>query len=401
MSGRKNVFVTTFLVLSVSLTASALSAMLVSYHDSRLQCNLLNAVYAEILERAPETRNILAIPLKECTSGNLSLQEGNEVLSAWGYQLSDFSNLTYRQNVFWIMAGFLFGAILFLFTFCIRNKIESARIKTLTDYLEQVNTGKAVILSTSGEDDFARLEDEIYKTVTYLYQTKDAAVQAKDNFAENLANIAHQIKTPITAISLSLQMMSHSLARQSFYLDCETIEQVEKQLARLTHLEEALLILSRIDAGTLLLQKKEVDVYTLLVLSAETLQELFTDSHTSIQVPELGEMMICADMDWTMEAVMNLMKNCMEHSPGKEIHCSYAQNLLYTEILLWDEGEGFAKEDLSHLFERFYRGQHAKEGGIGIGLALAKEIFERQNASVHAKNRQGGGAEFSIRFYRH
>ena len=401
MSGRKNVFVTTFLVLSVSLTASALSAMLVSYHDSRLQCNLLNAVYAEILERAPETRNILAISLKECTSGNLSLQEGNEVLSAWGYQLSDFSNLTYRQNVFWIMAGFLFGAILFLFTFCIRNKIESARIKTLTDYLEQVNTGKAVILSTSGEDDFARLEDEIYKTVTYLYQTKDAAVQAKDNFAENLANIAHQIKTPITAISLSLQMMSHSLARQSFYLDCETIEQVEKQLARLTHLEEALLVLSRIDAGTLLLQKKEVDVYTLLVLSAETLQELFTDSHTSIQVPELGEMMICADMDWTMEAVMNLMKNCMEHSPGKEIHCSYAQNLLYTEILLWDEGEGFAKEDLSHLFERFYRGQHAKEGGIGIGLALAKEIFERQNASVHDKNRQGGGAEFSISFYRH
>ena len=115
MSGRKNVFVTTFLVLSVSLTASALSVMLVAYHDSRLQCNLLNAVYAEILERAPETRNILAISLKECTSGNLSLQEGNEVLSAWGYRLSDFSNLTYRQNVFWIMAGFLFGAILFLF----------------------------------------------------------------------------------------------------------------------------------------------------------------------------------------------------------------------------------------------------------------------------------------------
>ena len=109
--------------------------------------------------------------------------------------------------------------------------------------MEQVNRGKAIILSTSGEDDFSKLEDEIYKTLTFLYQTREAAVQARNDFAENLSNIAHQIKTPITAISLSLQMMRQEP-------DGRHLKQVEKQLRRLTRLEEALLVLSRIDAGS-------------------------------------------------------------------------------------------------------------------------------------------------------
>ena len=98
---------------------------------------------------------------------------------------------------------------------------------------------------------------------------------------------------------------------------------------------------------------------------------------------------------------MNLMKNCMEHNRGGTVCCSYGQNPLYTEILIWDAGEGFAKEDLPHLFERFYRGKNAGEGGIGIGLALSKELIERQNGIIRAKNIPGGGACFEIRFYSH
>jgi signal transduction histidine kinase len=178
-------------------------------------------------------------------------------------------------------------------------------------------------------------------------------------------------------------------------------KRMEKQLLRLTRLEEALLVLSRMDAGTLVLEKNETDVFTILVLAKDNLQELFADSGASIEIPELGEMVVSVDLDWTMEAFMNLMKNCMEHSNGGKIHCSYGQNPFYTEILIWDEGEGFLKEDIHHLFERFYRGKNANEGGIGIGLALSKEIIERQNGTIRAKNRVGGGALFEIRFYRH
>ena len=194
-------------------------------------------------------------------------------------------------------------------------------------------------------------------------------------------------------------MMKLQMIEQN--IDSKHLEQIEKQLLRLTHLEEALLVLSRIDAGTLYLQRDEVDVFTLLVLAADNLQELFAGSGTSADIPELGEMLVIADLDWTMEAVMNLMKNCMEHSPGGTIHCSYAQNPLYTEILIWDDGEGFAKEDIPHIFERFYRGKNAGEGGIGIGLALSKEMIERQNGTIRAKNKPDGGALFEIRFYSH
>ena len=394
MSGRKNILVTFGFVLSTSLAAAAVSVLLASYHYSRLQFELLNVICGEVVEEEPETKIIISAALKEYTGGNPDGVAEEDVLSALGYRISDFSGATSRQNILFVAAGFLTGILLFIVTFLYRNKREAIRIRNLAEYLEQVNTGRAAILSASGEDDFSKLEDEIYKTVTFLYQTKDKAIQAKNDFAENLSNIAHQLKTPITAISLSVQMMKQNM-------DHKHLEQIEKQLLRLTHLEDALLLLSRIDAGTLRLQRDEVDVFTLLVLAADNLQELFVSSRAAVDIPEQGEMLVTADLDWTMEAVMNLMKNCMEHSPGGTVHCYYAQNPLYTEILIWDDGEGFAKEDIPHLFERFYRGENACEGGIGIGLALSKEMIERQNGTIRAKNKPEGGALFEIRFYSH
>lgn len=392
MNSRKNILVTSGLVLAVSLIAATIAVWLVSYHYSRVSFDLLNAVCGEMAEKEADSRSLIAAALKEYTEGNPDGVLQEDVLSKLGYQISDFSVIGYRQNFFFAAIGLAVGIIFFLFTFLYRNRVEILRIRALADYLEQVNSGKALILSISGEDEFSKLEDEIYKTVTFLWQTKEQAVQAKNGFAENLSNIAHQIKTPITAMSLAVQRM-----RPGF--DGKTLDQVEKQLARLTCLEEALLVLSRLDAGTLSLQKEETDVFTLLVLAADNLQELFSGSGTSIEIPEEKEMMIIADMDWTMEAIMNLMKNCMEHNKGGTVHCSYVQNPLYTEILIWDEGAGFDREDIPHLFERFYRGKNAGEGGIGIGLALAKEIIERQNGTIRAKNRAEGGALFEIRFY--
>lgn len=412
MSGKKNILVTFGFVISVSLVAAAVSALLASCHYSRLQFDLLNVICSEVAEQEPETIKIISAVLKEYAGKNPDGPAQGDVLSVLGYDVFSFSGSAFRENVLFAVIGLLAGILLFILTFWQRNRMEVLRIQALSEYLERVNTGQAVIWSVSGEDDFSKLEDEIYKTVTFLYQTKDLAVRAKNDFAENLSNIAHQLKTPITAISLSVQLMRQNAA--DAFPSCGTLqgegangslprhlEQVEKQLMRLTRLEEALLVLSRIDAGTLPLQKDEVDVFTLLVLAADNLQELFAGSQTSIDIPELGEMLVIADQDWTMEAVMNLMKNCMEHSPGGTIHCSYTQNPLYTEIQIWDEGEGFAKEDIPHLFERFYRGRNAREGGIGIGLALSKEVMERQNGTIRARNKPDGGALFEVRFYSH
>ena len=404
MSGRKNLVILFGFVAAVSLISSAVTAMLLSCRYSRLQFDLVNVICGEVLEQEPEMKHIVSAALKEYTGGNADGVAMGDVLSVLGYDISDFSDSSVAYDIMFAATGFLAGIVLFAVTYAFRNKTEAKRIEELSDYLEQVNMGKAVVLSVSGEDLFSKLEDEIYKTVTFLYQTKDAAVQAKNDFAENLSNIAHQIKTPITAISLSLQTLSEMPMKKEYETD--RMEQIKKQLNRLIHLEESLLVLSRLDAGTLMFQKEDVDVFTLLVLAADNLQELFADSGTFIDIPESGEMAVTADLNWTMEAVINVMKNCMEHNAGGIVHCSYGQNPLYTEIFIWDEGDGFAKEDIPHLFKRFYRGKNADAGGnirgsgIGIGLALSKEIIEHQNGTIRAKNLPNGGACFEIRLYK-
>lgn len=392
MNSRKNIVMMSGTALAVSLLVAALTAVLVCVYDSRASFAVLDGICAEVLAKDEKAGEVLLQTLKEYTTQGGA--KGQEALSRWGYQASDFWNPVYKIIFPGAAVVFLAGAFLFAGTFLYRNKKEAKRIRTLERYLEQVNTGKAGTLTVSGEDEFSRLEDEIYKTVTFLYRTRDAAVQAKNEFAKNLSNIAHQIKTPITAMSLSLQMIKQENGEKAL---C----QMQKQLGRLMRLEESLLLLSRLDAGTLHLKKERTDIFTLLVLAADNLQELLTAAGVTVDIPENGEMAVTADLDWTMEAVSNLMKNCMEHNKGGTIYCTYGQNPLYTEIAIWDEGEGFAKEDIPHLFERFYRGKNAGEGGIGIGLALAKEIIERQNGTIRAKNRPSGGACFEIRIYSH
>ena len=178
------------------------------------------------------------------------------------------------------------------------------------------------------------------------------------------------------------------------------ILQIKRQLNRLKHLEEALLLLARIDAGTLVLEKSKTDVFTLLMMAADNLQELSLQYGVSIDVLKTEETDITADPEWTMEAVMNLMKNCMEHSTkGRRVYCTYEKNLLYTQINIWDEGPGFPEEDIPYLFDRFFRGRNAQKDSTGIGLSIAKEIIEMQNGVVRAYNRPQGGACFELRIY--
>lgn len=382
------------LVLAFGVLTASVTAVLLEKSCSRRSFEAVGAVCQEILTEDPKTEQAVMAALKKyCSSQTVDSEDGR--LLAYGYEPADLSRTDRNRTYILSFCGALAGGLLFLAAVFWRNQRENARIRTLTDYVEQVNRGRGRILPGEREDAFSGLQDEICKTVTELYQTRDMAVKARDFFAENLANIAHQIRTPITAMSLTVQMMEGQP-------DSEHPKQIRRQLERLTHLEEALLLLSRIDAGTLPLERKKVDVFTVLMLSVDSLQELFAGAGVSADIEEAGGVYILADLDWTMEAMMNLLKNCMEHTPpGGTVRCRYEQNPLYTEIRIWDTGPGFAKEDLPHLFDRFYRGQNAKEGGIGIGLSLARGIIESQNGTIRAGNLPGGGACFEIRFYSH
>lgn len=398
MSERKNIVILAGFVISVSLLAASFTAFFLTNYYNREHMRMLGRFCREIIDNQSEAESAIFSALKEYRLSSALDREDAEdenIILRYGYSRSDFLQPAGKYGVVFAIMGFLTGAVFFAVTLFFRHRMDAERIKTLTDYLEKVNTGGSGVLLYTGEDEFSKLQDEIYKTVTTLYQTRDEALKAKENFAKNLYNIAHQIKTPITSISLSLQM----LTKES---QSTRLVQIRQQLSRLTNLEEALLLLSRIDAGTLTLDRKAVDVFTLLTLAADNLQEMFSEKNVFIDIPESGAVAVCADLDWTMEAVMNLMKNCMEHTPaGGIVHCSYEQNPLYTQIRIWDSGKGFDREDIPHLFERFYRGKNAGSEGIGIGLSFSESIIENQNGIVSAYNLPGGGACFEIRFYSH
>ncbi len=388
MSKKSNIKITILFVLSVSLIVAAMTTFLLTIYYRQLCFHILGGFCESMIEKNPDFKQA-ALELLKTQDFHMT---GENILSNFGYYPSNLGIMD--TTAFWIASlSFLTGGILFLFSFWYWHRKSDARIQTLTGYLERINTGVQGLVLESTDDEFSKLQDEIYKTVTELYQTREEALVARNNFAENLSNIAHQLKTPITSISLTVQMAKE-------YLGDTRAAEIERQINRLMHLEEALLLLSRIDAGTLAFDRKPTDVFTILSLASDNLYELFMQKGVLIDVPELGEININVDLNWTMEAFMNLMKNCIEAAgTGTAVHCSYEKNPLYVEIRIWDEGEGFAKEDLSHLFERFYRGENAKNTGIGIGLSLSKAIIERQNGIICAFNLPNAGACFEIRFY--
>ena len=249
-------------VLSVSFTVASLITFLVAYYYGCLQFQLLGDFCGGILEKRPDCKQAILEVLKS-DSTSPAASAGENILLSFGYQQSDFFGI--NGKVFWGASfGVFAGGSLFLFSLWQWNKNRTARIKTLAGYLEKVNTGSQGLLLDTSEDEFSGLQDEIYKTITALYQTRDAALEEKNNFADNLSNIAHQLKTPITAISLSAQMMEEDPS-------ISYLGQIRRQLDRLTHLEEALLLLSRIDAGTLSMKQSSVDVFTLLTACVRNL----------------------------------------------------------------------------------------------------------------------------------
>ena len=355
----------------------------------------ISALCEIILESNPEEEQQILAAVKEYHTLTEQDVNGNQYLSKYGYHADEFCKGLSRNIYVLFLIMFLIIASIFHAAMITIWKSNKKRIEELTDYLEKINIGTGGTIIQTEEDDFSHLQDEIYKTVTTLYQMKETAIIAQKRFAENLANIAHQLKTPITAAFLSLQLMKEVAPNQY-------AEQVEKQLKRLNRLEESLLLLSKIDAGILPLTYTSVDIYTALTLAAENLNDLLVKNHSFVEIPEKGCVEFCGDLEWTMEALMNLIKNCMEHSrEGGCIHCDYTNNPIYVEILIWDEGTGFEPEDIPHLFERFYRGKRATENGIGIGLSLARSIFELQNGTITARNLPNGGACFEIRIYSH
>ena len=273
--------------------------------------------------------------------------------------------------------------------------MQEQRIEELTRYLLAAERGEAAVLRCR-EDMFSRLEDGVYKAVMELKSTKEEAVRNHEVLSMRIADVAHQLKTPIT----SMLLMTELLEEQETEEGKECLQRLTLQLHRLQNLVQALLSLAKLESHTIRYDSETLDMEELLEGAAKPLRELLQNREIRLELS--GEpVSIRADRQWTEEAILNVIKNCAEHTPsGGRIRIIWEDNPLYMEIRFTDSGKGFSKKDLPHLFERFYRGENAQKDSAGIGLALAKLIIEQQDGHIYAENTRDGHACFILRFYR-
>lgn len=337
-------------------------------------------------------------------------QEGEEFLGVYGYRpLRKWGE--YLPFTVGICVVLFLAAGLVLFEIRYREEAyEKRRVRELTEYLRAVNQGEGAVLCRN-EDMFSHLEDEIYKTVMELRSTEEKAVKDHEILADRIADIAHQLKTPLTSMSLMTELLKE-------YQTCETREYYDRlsnQVERLKNLVSGLLSLAKLDSHGIVFKREKLELSELIESAAEPLEAVMEEKQIILVSGEKsaaedrkhGPEYLCeagtfiyADPQWTEEALMNILKNCAEHTPaGGRIKVAYSQNPIYTELRIEDGGSGFEKKDLPHIFERFYRGAEAAKDNAGIGLSLAKAVLEQQNGEISAQNTADGHACFRIKWY--
>ncbi len=250
----------------------------------------------------------------------------------------------------------------------------------------------------SSEGNIGILKSEIYKLVTCLTERAGNASKEKKYLADMLSDISHQIKTPIAAITIMTDLLSQDTLppdkRREF------TENIEKQTNKITWLIKNLLVMSQLEASVIKLKKEHCDCFELINKACEPLLLMAELKNTEL-ITEQNEdktELVC-DASWTSEVISNIVKNCIEHTPENgKINIKINQSNLGTSIVVSDTGPGISKEDLPHIFERFYKGKNSSKDSVGIGLAIARQIMLNQNGNITAENTENG-CRFTIRFY--
>lgn len=247
------------------------------------------------------------------------------------------------------------------------------------------------------EGELCILETEIQKMTVRLREQREQLEKDKVFLADSIADISHQIRTPLTSINLLVQLLRKPRLEEQRRI--QLLRELTEMLARIDWLITTLLKLSRLDAGTVRFQCEQIPLETLVDRATEPLQIPMELRGQQLRRECRGS--FTGDVSWTCEAIGNIVKNCMEHTPdGGVVTVVGEDNPLYTKIQITDTGPGIAPEDLPHLFERFYKGEASGNKGFGIGLALARMIVVGQNGTLKAANLPGGGAQFTMCFFK-
>lgn len=286
--------------------------------------------------------------------------------------------------------------LIIVFTFVTKRRYKN--LNDLNDYLSLVCKGiYDMNIDDNTEGELSILKNNLYKVITLLQSQNEYLKNDKLYLADSIADISHQLKTPLTSMMVMCELLENEEnpdKRQEF------VAVINNQLSKMKWLITNILKISKLDADATEFKRQEVSISKVLDDSLKSFVLTAELKNVTIQ-NGANDFVFNGDESWTVEAVSNIVKNCLEHTNdgGKIIIASGSTNL-YNKLTISDNGCGIAKEDLPHIFERFYHGKNSSKESVGIGLALAKTVFEKENASVSVESEQGIGSVFEIRFYK-
>lgn len=295
----------------------------------------------------------------------------------------------------WIFTGVMIalglGASCFLFW-------RYRRLEEMAAMVRAIAQGDASApLHANFEGELSILRSEISKLTHTLTTQNQHLEHEKVSLMNSLSDISHQLKTPLTSIAVMADLLKNPDLPDAERL--RFARRLRAQTERMEWLVTSILKLSRLDAGVVEFKRERLPVRRLIDQALEPLLIPLDIKNQRLTLVGEDSAQLTADARWTVEALLNVLKNCMEHTPeGGEIQIHYQETPLFTEILVQDSGEGIDKADLPYIFNRFYRGKNASEDSVGIGLAMSYAITAAQNGSLSVSSRTGEGSRFAFRF---
>lgn len=395
---KKVVITGLILILISSLTIFIVLTIQYKNYEKIVNLTVSNLI-DEIMEKYPETdeQEVIRIINSE------NQEQKDEVLSKYGYtnnisyikELENSMNTSIRINIAIIV---LLGVIAIIVALIYTNKRDKS-LRSINKYLDKVNNGNYELkIEDNGEDEISRLRNELYKTTILLRESAENSEKEKTNLSNSLADISHQLKTPLTSIRIMLDNIEENPNMDEKTRN-EFIEEISRQIDWISSLVISLLKLAKFDAGAIVMQDTQINVKKLIDNVINNLAIMIDIKNIKIEEKIDEDVILRADYNWQLEALTNIIKNCIEHSKeDSKIKIEVENNSIFVKIKITDEGEGIAKEDLSHIFERFYKSKQVSENSIGIGLSLAKTIIEKENGYIKVDSELGKGTTFEIKY---
>ena len=365
---------------------------------------ITNEKISEIIEYiikenpAIDTKNIIQILNSD------EYKNGEEELKKYGINIEEVNSIIAVQKqmktniilniILIVLFSVLYMAIIFIYL-----KQRDKKINQITQYINEIKNRKYNLnINENSEDELSNLKNELYKITIMLKEESEISRQDKEKIKMSVEDISHQLKTPLTSIMIMLDNLKDNPnmdedTKQKF------IFEISKQVDWINWLVISILKLSRLEANVVKFSDNKINVKKFIDEIIDNLEIPIEIKNQKIIIEGNKDVSFIGDYKWQQEAITNIIKNAIEHNKENgKITIKYEENVLFTKITIIDEGQGIDKEDLKHIFERFYKAQNSSDNSVGIGLSLAKNIIEKNNGMINCKSEIGNGTEFIVKY---